>query len=271
MIKFNAILEDEGISPADVKLVRHQDDRFEITPYQVWLAGDGRLEMYQRIQSRSRIFFGAKLLASFVATPLNETLFVGLFEIVGVGKAPAGLVDPISKQDVGGHSLYDLKSSSLLADYRGKLMVEWGKGYRAWVQRAIAQNKPVMEIKRTMAEPPFPGFLEFSSLLSDLISVPSSWRAALSSVSGIYLLTNPTTGKQYVGSASGNAGFWGRWEDYVASGHGGNRIMKELPSADYHVTILEVASSYTGVDELLAMESHWKQKLHSREFGLNAN
>jgi hypothetical protein len=47
--------------------------------------------------------------------------------------------------------------------------------------------------------------------------------------------------------------------------------MQDIPAADYQVTILEVASSSTGVDALVAMEARWKQKLLSRVFGLNAN
>jgi hypothetical protein len=87
----------------------------------------------------------------------------------------------------------------------------------------------------------------------------------------VYLLTNPETGKQYVGSARGADGFWGRWEAYVASGHGGNRRMQEVPAADYQVTILEVAASSAGPESLDEMETRWKLKLLSRKFGLNAN
>jgi hypothetical protein len=46
------------------------------------------------------------MLASFVATALNETLFVGLYHVEGVKLAASGLLDPISGQDVGGMHLY---------------------------------------------------------------------------------------------------------------------------------------------------------------------
>lgn len=114
-------------------------------------------------------------------------------------------------------------------------------------------------------------FLDFRERLNTLAGVPESWRAALSAVSGIYLFTHPDTGKQYVGSAQGAGGFWGRWEHYVASGHGGNRRMQDIPAADYQVSVLEVASSSAGADILAKMEERRKQKLLSRRFGLNAN
>src|SRR6266566_4493439 len=103
MIGFNALLRDEGVDPADVKLVRHQDTHHaaRVTPYQLWLAADGQFDLYQNIQRRA-VFKGARLLASFVATPLNETLFVGIYENKRVGKAKPGLIDPISCKDVGG-------------------------------------------------------------------------------------------------------------------------------------------------------------------------
>jgi hypothetical protein len=139
--------------------------------------------------------------------------------------------------------------SRKLAEYRGKLTVEWGEGYRSWVQLARKKDKTVVEIHRAASEPPFPGFQDFYERLSNLAAVPASWRAALSAVAGVYLLTNPNTGKQYVGSAQGEGGFWGRWEQYAASGHGGNRRMQDVPAADYQVSVLEVASSSAGPDD----------------------
>lgn len=107
--------------------------------------------------------------------------------------------------------------------------------------------------------------------LSALASVPVSWRTALSSVSGIYLLTFPKSAKQYVGLAHGVGGFWGRWEEYVASGHGGNKRMLSIPASDYQVSVLEVASSSANIEVLAKIETRWKLKLFSRQLGLNAN
>jgi hypothetical protein len=55
MIRFNALLRDEGVDPADVKLVRHQDTRHSarITPFKLWRADAGQFELYQKIQKRT--------------------------------------------------------------------------------------------------------------------------------------------------------------------------------------------------------------------------
>ena len=261
----------EEINPAEVKLVRHQSTgrKVQHTPYELWLADDGRLELYQRIQGKDR-FGDAKFIAAFVATPLNETLFVGMFENCGVGTAGPGLLDPVGGHDVGGYFLYDLRQSDRLTEYRGRLVVDWGAGYRSWVQRARKQDKSIMEIRRSASEPKFPGFLEFRARLSGLASVPTTWQNILSAVNGIYLLVCPETGKQYVGAAYGESGFWGRWEDYVAGRNAPVR-MKGRPNPDYQVSVLEVASSSAGLDEIIGMESRWKEALLTREFGLNEN
>ncbi len=47
--------------------------------------------------------------------------------------------------------------------------------------------------------------------------------------------------------------------------------MKLTANADYQVSILEIASSSLTLDEVIQMEARWKEKLLSRQFGLNRN
>ena len=65
--------------------------------------------------------------------------------------------------------------------------------------------------------------------------------------------------------------FRSRWKEYVTTGHGGNVALKSREYGDYQVSILEVAGSVSNVDDILKMESRWKEKLQSREMGLNRN
>jgi len=88
---------------------------------------------------------------------------------------------------------------------------------------------------------------------------------------GIYLLTCPRTKEQYVGSATGEGGFWQRWQDYVQTGHGGDVALKSRDPSDYQVSILEVAGTAVTPDDIINMEVRWKTKLQSREMGLNRN
>jgi hypothetical protein len=47
--------------------------------------------------------------------------------------------------------------------------------------------------------------------------------------------------------------------------------MLDIRASDYQASVLEVASSSANIEALAKMESRWKQKLFSRQFGLNAN
>ncbi|MBL9219451.1 MAG: GIY-YIG nuclease family protein [Opitutaceae bacterium] len=271
MLKFNTLLREAEVDVSAVKLVRHQVQKSGYrTPYALWITKDGSFELYQSIQSRP-VFKKSRYVASFVATPLDETLFVGLYEITGLGKVKSGVLDPVSGKDVGGLHQYELSVTAPLKDFAGKLVVDWGKGFRAWTQNAAKQNKPVVEIRRTVGDPLFPGFLSFRWALRELVSVPVSWRVALSSVGGVYLLVDLKSGQQYVGSASGEFGFWGRCQEYATTGHGGNKRMKKLLNPSYQVTVLEVASSATNIEELVSLENKWKDKLLTRIHGLNDN
>jgi hypothetical protein len=77
------------------------------------------------------------------------------------------------------------------------------------------------------------------------------------------------TGKQYVGSATGTEGFWGRWSAYAANGHGGNQGLVLAAEDDYHVTILEVAASSATAADIVQREELWKRKLRTRQYGSN--
>ncbi len=167
--------------------------------------------------------------------------------------------------------VHDLRLVDALGDYAGRLCIDWGGATRSWVQRADLQDKSIVELARTMAEPPFPGFSGFIARLSDIAVLPPSWSTALAAARGIYLLACPRTNELYVGSATGETGFMGRWTHYVANGHGGNVALKAREPSDYQVSILKVAGSLASEAEILALEARWKAKLQSRDMGLNLN
>jgi hypothetical protein len=169
------------------------------------------------------------------------------------------------------YELYQTERLDDLSQYIGRLVVDWGVGARQWVQLASKQNKQVIELRRHFIEPPFPGFIYFVEQLSNLEKIPVSWKSALESVKGVYLLTCPSTSEQYVGSATGVGGLLGRWLNYLYDGHGGNVALKSRYPSDYRVSILQLAGSADTTNDILAMEILWKQKLQSREMGLNRN
>lgn len=75
---------------------------------------------------------------------------------------------------------------------------------------------------------------------------------------------------QYVGKADGEKGFLGRFLEYAETGHGGNEGMKRHKHNSYAVTILDAIAT-PARNEIDSLEKLWKDKLMTREFGLNEN
>jgi hypothetical protein len=270
----NSLLLQLGVQISSARLLRHQDQRAAKgrTPYELWRDDRPAFESYQSTQSpRNRPRLSpASYWASFVVTPTQETVLAGLYHARYLGLneddiawSHAEGVDAAGKCDV-----YELRLDERAADLRGRVVIEWGAGARSWIQRADTQEKPIKEIAREFKEPPFPGFIHFVEPLSRIERLPPDWISNLANAKGVYLLTNSDTREQYVGSASGEQGFWGRWSEYVRTGHGGNVALKANPS-DYQVSILEVAGSNASRDDIIHLEELWKVKLRSREMGLN--
>lgn len=275
-LTFNTLLADAGLAPTDVRLLRHETQRHGRTPYSLWRDDPALFDDYQRVQKRSRRgYFASPFWASFVVAPGGKTLFAGLAAARPCGAIPSNWVDPLSGRDAASladYELYRLNRIDALDEYVGRVVVAWDKKKsRQWAQRADRQNKQIVELWDRFVEPSFPGYDRFVEQLSDIEALPADWRGALAAAKGVYLLTCPRTFEQYVGSACGGRGFFGRWLDYARDTHGGNVALKSRDPSDYRVTILQVAGSADLEETIFAMESLWKVKLQSREMGLNRN
>ncbi|MBI3852896.1 MAG: GIY-YIG nuclease family protein [Verrucomicrobia bacterium] len=182
---------------------------------------------------------------------------------------------------------YDTKELPEFAALTGRLIIEFSRPGRQSYLKAEnwAERLQVSELKpRPVAVEEFPGF---SNVLLpkwklDIIVAQEieSWKSALSSVAGVYLITDTKTGRHYVGSAYGTGGIWGRWKAYSEDGHGNNKNLKSLLqkegvdySLNFQFSILETADTSASEDDVLKRETHWKNALCSREShgGYNAN
>lgn len=128
----------------------------------------------------------------------------------------------------------------------------------------------------------FPGYRQIDLSRQELGQIIThelkDWRTALSTVKGIYLLTDSQRGMLYVGQAAGEYGIWERWRQYFTSGHGGNQgLLRELAGCDearldgFRFSILEVMDQNATQDEINVRESHWKRILLTRKMGYNLN
>ncbi|HRK21810.1 MAG TPA: GIY-YIG nuclease family protein [Fimbriimonadaceae bacterium] len=129
----------------------------------------------------------------------------------------------------------------------------------------------------------FPGYdnvdIPFSALETIFRTQRLDWKAALEFAKGVYLITDRSNGKRYVGSAYGTTGIWSRWQCYIFTGHGFNNELTKLISEvgiehakqHFQFALLEHRTMKTDDDTIIKREVHWKKVLMSRQFGFNKN
>jgi hypothetical protein len=272
-LTFNTILEQEGISPENTQIIRHSDKRIkDKTLFDAWHSERDLFEKYQSFQRPSKRFTIGGYLASFVVTRTRETVFVGLYKVITARKAEERDRAPVLGIEVEPDDIvHELENTSLMLPYVGRLIIEPWRDAINHVKKATDRNPEVRELRRQTYDEPFPGLLRFKRNISDMANIFPSWQERLREARGVYLLVCRATGHQYVGSATGQDGFFGRWLQYATDGHGGNVRLVARENSDYEATILEVAGSRDTSDEILELEKTWKAKLGSRVHGLNGN
>jgi hypothetical protein len=123
----------------------------------------------------------------------------------------------------------------------------------------------------------FPGYDQVNISWNELSRVltKEGWKTALKNQKGVYLITDSSNGKMYVGSAYGDQMLLGRWESYVKTGHGGNVELKKLDfehiKLNFRYSILDIFKSTIDDQTIIVRESWWKCVLYTREFGYNKN
>ncbi|MDA2927950.1 GIY-YIG nuclease family protein, partial [Acidobacteria bacterium AH-259-G07] len=129
----------------------------------------------------------------------------------------------------------------------------------------------ILEQRMTIGN--FPGFnsvlLSFHMLKTLIGESNTSWITALSNVAGVYLVTDTTSGKLYVGSAYGGKGIWQRWIAYTKNGHGGNKEIRNLlrkkganHASLFQFSLLEVCDLNSSDDYVIGRESHWNGRTY---------
>lgn len=251
-----------------VKVLRHKS-----TKQDLWeLFCNGAFENYQNTQSWD-VFGKALFIISFIAERHKYAKFTGVWKVEG--KKPR-----LEKKGF----LYKTKKLSGFENLEGRLLVKWGDGTRSWAQWLHKKgNKEINEILPPNYVMDFPGYYDFRlsyAQIKQMIENPDSnreWNRMLSSISGIYIILDTKSGRQYVGSAYGKGGIWGRWKKYSKNPSGGNKsikaILEKYPDRYnfFQFSILRVLEPGSTKDQVIVQEYLIKEKLGSRAFGLNVN
>ncbi|MCL2817251.1 MAG: GIY-YIG nuclease family protein [Clostridiales bacterium] len=145
-------------------------------------------------------------------------------------------------------------------------------------------NPEVYELAPSTKLGHFPGYQNVSLKHKELRQIISgnepSWQQALSNVKGIYVITDTSNGKLYIGSASGNeGGIWQRWSAYanvnnltgenkgiveVLKSQGNEHIME-----NFKYSIIEIFDTKTKVETIIERENYWKSVFGTRLHGMN--
>lgn len=269
MIKLVSLLDAAGI-PLD-----RSSYKVHLATGSGWVPLDafyeGRFKEWQEDQ-RGRNFTRSMVIG-LIHLEGRRWLFAGVYRVLGCESLDNGRFR-YSTELLGGQG-----------DLIGRVIVDHQRAARAPYLIGLPDGGPfhVAEIKaQPMTIGEFPGYGAVSESMTRLRIIVGqnleSWRGALANMKGVYLITDRSNGKLYVGSATGNEGLWQRWSAYAATGHGGNRdlrrVLDEYSPAhadNFQFSLLEVADSRATDEYVLTRESYWKEVLYSREYGYNAN
>jgi len=179
---------------------------------------------------------------------------------------------------------YEYETLNEYEKYCGRLIIDYKNTSQNLIRNSetIINDLAIHQILPDVFENDiFPGYDKVNISWEELSSVikKDTWRTALQNQKGIYLITDASNGKVYVGSAYGENMILGRWESYINSGDGGNKGLKEVVEfkgldyikKNFRYSILEIYKSTTPDEIILERESWWKKVLLSKKFGYNQN
>ena len=280
ILTFSDVLRKVGLDPAEVKLIRHS-----LTDKGFKECCDKGMVYEYTCHQKSGFSKGYDYWAVFISGTGTLARFYALYKVGPAvpdttNMVPQGLPDREAKGYRGENAFFQLIPIDLLKEYENKLTIDWGKSTRMWHQKGTSE-KPIVLLQPYKED--FPGFekliLSYDKLKKVIEdrAVYESWYTALSSVYAIYLIVDRETGKQYVGSAYGEDGLFGRWACYVDTFHGDDKQLKKLicqyPERyhSFQFSILQILPKTLTADEIISIESRYKKKLLSIEFGMNDN
>ena len=290
MIKFTDFIKDftDGKN-SKIKFKFHMSTDFlglKKSPYDC-LMEDSKdwqnLNNYRNEKGKSSRLDGYDYLVSFVQYNIygrNFFVFGGIYKVE--------IAKP-EHYEIGGYniSLLDNKDTigELLNKYRKRLVVKLdenlGINFELTYEAVVKKNIELFEVFPDITIEKFNGYQNVSLMYKDLkiaLNDPT-WIGALKNVKAVYVITDTSNGKLYIGSAYGTGGLLNRWNKYVANLTGENKefevLVKEkgesyIPN-NFKYSILEIFDTKTKDEYILERENYWKNVFETRKFGMNWN
>lgn len=295
-MELNDLLTKQGLDPKTVLVMRHRPREPELHKVLPWLAAErpDTYNAYQQTQSpkAEKAMQKANYVASFIGHEAGKALFVGIYrrgasrpltldeywqvdayiemrDKYGLGGFD---VESVHKQQRASLLWFDLELTENYIDWKGRLVIEWPPPERSWWRWAGRNTMPVHAIhERSILVREMPSWDQLLLTWHELQDLPSTWKAALRQWRGIYYIFDQSDEKGYIGSAYGSENLLGRWQDYAKRGHGGNKRLRERKPDNFRFSILQRVSPDLDAADVIQLEATWKDRLHTREYGLNEN
>lgn len=212
---------------------------------------------------------------------MSQWLFVGSSTLLGT-----------ERQTAAGNTVAEFALNERHEAFAGRLVARYtmrqgvtGAGAlthnlsRPRIREDFVERFRVDQIARSpISALPFPGYKELRLNHAELAAAVDNdeWKAALDSVSAIYLLTDRSNGWHYVGAAYSrygeNHGLLSRWTSYTRGDYsGGNLKLKELVrlkgkehiKRNFEYTVLEIFDPSEQKKAIIHREHWWMDTLQS--------
>ena len=241
-----------------------------LTGWEEWLGWNSwRSEKKDRFKGADLIFS----LMRFYHDGNDIWLFGGIFRILETHK-----------------DRYKIEEVKDYSEYIGRLKIKMKSPGRT-VTPKLKKFYHDMHVFEILREPyngePFPGYEniahKFHLLKPIFDNHRDDWKNMLENIKGIYVITDESNGKHYVGSAysdgGSDCGIWSRWGSYLDTGHGNNEQLVELINKkgkeyalnNFSMTLLEYFPMKKDKNYITDREEFWKKVFSSKKHGYNSN
>lgn len=270
MVKIIKLLElrDEIVCNSKIHFAIGSKEKNRLDPLHCFYRKD--FKQWQERQNNKN--FEKDYIFSLIYLKKDEWLFAGIYKRVSVRK-------------ISNKYKYKTLLLNIGNELIGRLVIKYPKHFRQsypHLEKIINDFELLEILREKYTVGPFPGFenikINYNLLKSIISQEEKSWKTALSVVKGVYLISDLSNGKLYIGSAYNKNSFWKRWKSYTNNGHGGNIELKMLIennslkyANNFQFSILETRSMNAEDDEIIKRECYWKEILLSKEFGYNKN
>ncbi len=291
-ITFNELLERSGIDLKDVVVFRHRPVEPALNRAFDMIVSErpDLFECYQDCHGArtEASLLKARYVASFIRHMPGSALFVGLYEVRShqwlspeaivsrpkhkelMGLGMGGVTATQGRESI---AVFEMPLLPWHVEWSGKLIVRWPGLERSWVRWADRNSFEIEAIAvDSLLTRKRPAWDDLIVAWNEIELFSADWQSAIGQWRGIYLITDKSDGKCYVGSACGDENILQRWRDYAKSGHGGNALLRGRNPKNFSFAVLQLVAQDMPRDEVIKLEGRWKRRLNTlAPAGLNAN